>query len=130
MGMVEGRLADIATTLVEIKQAIVAADRGRNDALSAVGSIKSRLDRLAESIGTLQCEAPPRNEVKGMVAELRKAIQAQDVAIQGLTNRLEANEQAVQSCLSTLDELNKMVRTIAGKLPPDRPHIQFPQPIP
>lgn len=84
--VLDDQLAGIAFSISELTNAIKEADRGRNDALCAVGSIKA-------------------------------AIQAQDVEIQGLTNRLEANEQAVQSCLSTLGELNKMIQVIASKIP-------------
>lgn len=146
----DGRPDDIAveTTPPDPDAVDVAGrlERFRLDTLSTVGSIKSRLDALWSSNADAwegidrrfisvndRLDALEKERVQlpnAAIAELRKAIQAQDVAIQGLTNRLEANEQAVQSCLSTLDELNKMVRTIAGKLPPDRPHIQFPQPIP
>jgi len=115
--VLDDQLGGIAFSIAELTKAIQAADRGRNDALCVVGSIQSRLDGLAESIGTLQCEAPPRDEVKEMIAELRKAIQAQDIEIQGLTNRLEANEQAVQSCLSSLGEMSKVIQAIASKIP-------------
>lgn len=108
------RLADVAENIAELSGTIKAADRGRNDALSVVGSLTSRLNAAEALLAKAGLEiVGQRNEV----AELRKAIEAQDVEIQGLANRLDANEQAVQSCLSTLGELNKLVRTIASKIP-------------
>jgi len=77
-------LAEISAAGRDLVETIQAADRGRNDALCAIGAIKA-------------------------------ATQAQSVEIQALTDRLEANEQAVQSCLSTLGELNKMVHALAAR---------------
>jgi len=125
---------DISQGLRDLIEVIKAADRGRNDALSVVGSMQSRINAIEEWIGHGDGATSLRNcwlgvtkaargvaelrlQLSDKVADLRKAMQAQDVEIQGLANRLEANEQAVQSCLSTLGELNKVVRAIASKIP-------------
>lgn len=83
---IEKRLDEIGHGVRDVVEAIQQADRGRNDALSVVGSLKA-------------------------------AIQMQDVEIQRLLERVELNDQAVQSCLSTLGELNKLVQVIASKIP-------------
>ena len=41
------------------------------------------------------------------------AIQSVDVEVSGLGDRLEANEQAVQSCFSTMGEMQKVIQELA-----------------
>ena len=41
------------------------------------------------------------------------AIESVDVEVSGLGDRLEANEQAVQSCFSTMGEMQKVIQELA-----------------
>lgn len=85
-GEMDDRLADIGASVRDLVEVTKAADRGRNDALSVVGSIKA-------------------------------ASHMQDVEIQAIKDRQDAHEEAIQSCLSTLGEVNKVVAAIAARIP-------------
>lgn len=72
---------------------------------------------LSDLVETIKQADRGRNDALSVVGAIKAAIQAQDVEIQGLTNRLEANEQTVQSCLSSLGEMSKVIQAIAAKIP-------------
>lgn len=99
-GEMDGRLADIGASVRDLVEVVKAADRGRNDALSVVGSIKA----------AIQMQDVEIQAIKDRLAALEANANAQSDA-------LEANEQAVQSCLSTLGEVNTMVAAIAARIP-------------
>lgn len=72
---------------------------------------------LSDLVETIKQADRGRNDALSVVGAIKAAIQMQDVEIKGLTERLEANEQAVQRCMTCLGEMNKVIQTIASKIP-------------
>lgn len=128
-GEMDGRLADIGASVRDLVEVVKAADRGRNDALSFVGSIKAAMqmqdveiqaikDRLAAlEKERVQIPNAAIDNLRHRVERLKEFLAGLEANANAQSDALEANEQAVQSCLSTLGEVNKVVAAIAARIP-------------
>lgn len=112
--------------LVEIREVI--ADR-LGDIVAGIQAAQEMNERWKEEFQALQQEEGPEetgvrlvddhdaviDRLHHQVNALKDIAQAQETKLEMLKDRLDANERAVQSCLSTLGELNKVVRALAEK---------------
>ena len=87
-----------AQCIVDTTTRVQALEKFRQDTLCWSGHLKSQLDAIESSL----------RATEGLVKD-------HDAGIEAIVERLEANEQAVQSCLSTLGELNKVVHALAAR---------------
>ncbi|MDI6447882.1 hypothetical protein [Anaerobaca lacustris] len=100
--------------LADLVEVVKAADRGRNDALSVVGSIKAasqtqdvEIQAIKDRLAALEKERV--RIANAAIEDLRHRVERLNEFVAGLeanasaqSDALDANEQAVQSCLSTL----------------------------
>jgi len=95
-------------------------------AAETVGQMTSRVQGLEANGLEFQANTVVLQEQNGRTIARVEAIEKKvreltsdeiAIKIEDIESRLEANEQTVQSCLSTLGEVNKVVQAIAKRMP-------------
>jgi chromosome segregation ATPase len=120
VNLIEDRIAKIAeqyNSMEAWKSRLEALERRQAGQDELNGSFCDRLDALEADVKTIA-------GFVGRIEAIERGIAPFVDRIAALDARLDANEQAVQSCLSSLGEVNKVVQTLAAGLAGDEPQTK------